>query len=516
MPDDFTKPQMDLIRKNDAIATTEATRNNLRAPTSLAKKNDELIAGGQWPEYFYGAFPNFWEIPEYDGTGRYAAGQAPGTHWYHAHKHGSTSLHILNGLAGAFVIESNREGGYDHFIRRALGWGDRYDGGEEKIFVFQQYDPTQNLPRGTNPKSRGIKQVLVNGSLSPTITMKRGEVQLWRFINATEGNSQGVIKAGTAASAFQTSGFGFRQTAQDGVQFSPENYASQPFLSGAVPGGGLVLAGGNRSDLLAQAPDTPGTYAFKNYTANDPRLPGANAILFYVKVTEDRVSPAVSLPTTWPELPAYLKDLRKPVPPQDIPNPNSPVKFQWEKGRGPQTGRLYFPPGPTPTPTPIRNPPNPPIGNPPHFMINDKQFGETGDVVDQCMPLDGLQDWVLENYTTVAHPFHIHINPFQVIKIETPTAQGQYSVYDPKKNNPDKDVLVWQDVIAIPNAIFNADGSITPGRITIRQTYKDYIGTYVLHCHILAHEDRGMMQLVRVVPLRRYPMDCQGHVPAHH
>ena len=46
------------------------------------------------------------------------------------------------------------------------------------------------------------------------------------------------------------------------------------------------------------------------------------------------------------------------------------------------------------------------------------------------------------------------------------------------------------------------DGTqIIPGRVVIRQKYLDFTGTFVLHCHILAHEDRGMMQLVRIVPL---------------
>jgi FtsP/CotA-like multicopper oxidase with cupredoxin domain len=79
-----------------------------------------------------------------------------------------------------------------------------------------------------------------------------------------------------------------------------------------------------------------------------------------------------------------------------------------------------------------------------------------------------------------------------------------------------QDNFIWQDVIAIPPALINKDGSIMPGRVVIRQTYKDFVGTFVLHCHILAHEDRGMMQLVRVVPLNNYPMGCQGNVPAHH
>ena len=523
MPPLYKTLQMEAIRTNDKIATAEATRNNLRAPTSLWQKDKELIAAGQWPEYLYGAFPNFWEIPDYDDKAKgYDAGQAPGTHWYHAHKHGSTSLHILNGLAGAFIIESSREGGYDHVIRRFYGWGSSY-GNHEKIFVFQQYDATQNLERGANTKGKGIKQVLINGKLTPTITMQPGEVQLWRLIDATEGNNQGIINAGTTKAGLfmlkDNGGFQYRQTASDGVQFSPKNYENQPFLNGTVPNqnvntvnqtpNGLVLAGGNRADLLVQAPNKAGTYTFANNSLG-------NATLFYVKVE----GPAVNLPkpfptTEWPELPDYLKDLRPPGP-NDIPNPNSPVKFQWEAGRT-TIGRQ---PTPTPSPTPP-TPPNPPsIGDPPHFMINDKQFGETGDIVDQCMPLDGLQDWVLENYTTrIAHPFHIHINPFQIIRVDTPTGAtpGQpppervgYQVYAPRSD------YIWQDVIAIPPALIDKAGNVFPGRVVIRQTYKDFVGTYVLHCHILAHEDRGMMQLVRVVPRVRYPMGCQTHVPAHH
>ena len=60
------------------------------------------------------------------------------------------------------------------------------------------------------------------------------------------------------------------------------------------------------------------------------------------------------------------------------------------------------------------------------------------------------------------------------------------------------------------------NGVWTPGKVTIRQTYLDFTGTYVLHCHILAHEDRGMMQRVRVVPADQYPKACQGHIPMHH
>jgi hypothetical protein len=80
----------------------------------------------------------------------------------------------------------------------------------------------QNLERPPGVFGKGSSQVLVNGNFTPTITMRPGEVQLWRFVNATEGNGAGVITAGTSkAGVFEAPQFNFVQTAQDGVQFSP-------------------------------------------------------------------------------------------------------------------------------------------------------------------------------------------------------------------------------------------------------------------------------------------------------
>ena len=487
LPAPFRRAQLRLIQKHDADAKSDALKNGEAIPEPLLKKNIELIRAHQWPQYFVGAFPNFFAIPDFDKADRpfnsggngFGAGQAPGTHWYHAHKHGSTSLHIRNGLAGAFVIESSHEGGYDHFIRKFYGWGDTYDDNEEKIFVIQQYDPEQNLERKQPNRGAGGRQNLVNGQLLPVITMRPGEVQLWRFINATEGNTVGLIQN----TLFQTPGFSFKQIAMDGVQFSPQNYQDQPFLNGVVPNG-LTLAAGNRADLLVQAPPTA--------SASPIPFKSGPKVLFFVSVTGPLVSPANgAFPTTWAEMPKFLLDLRKPAA-GDSPNPDSPVRFQWEKLRsapGLNAERV-----------------------PPHFLINDKQFEEKGPQIDQCMPQDGLQEWVLENHTAgVAHPFHIHINPFQVIRIETPIDLNTSSTYAPANN------FVWQDVIAIPAAKISKDGTkINPGRVVIRQAYPDFHGTFVLHCHILAHEDRGMMQLVRIVPKQLYPGGCQGQIPEHH
>jgi FtsP/CotA-like multicopper oxidase with cupredoxin domain len=473
MPDNYKTKQLAMVGEYDRTQAANARKNGLPAPDSLLKADEEAIALGQWPQYLIGAFPNFFMLPDYN-SGEYGAGQAPGTHWYHAHKHGSTSLHMLNGMSGAFVIESTDPGGYDQVIRKFYGWGDSY-GQHEKVIVLQEYDSAVNAERvGPN----GNDQMLVNGLATPTIAMAPGEVQLWRIVNATAGDNF-IPNLQTLQT---TNGFGFRQTAQDGVQFSQNNYGSQPYLNGVVPVG-MNLSAGNRVDLLVQAPTKPGVYTVVNTEGPNP--------VFYISVTGSQVNPpngAFPSQSEWAVLPKYLQDLPAPGP-NDITNPGSPVKFQqWPKG-DPVTGL-------------------------PHLMINNKQFEETGPMVDQCMPQNGLQDWVLENYTSgVAHPFHIHVNPFQIVEIDTPTAANTYSKYTPTSD------YIWQDVIAIPVAnvsTVNGESVTTPGRVIIRQRYPDFTGTFVLHCHILPHEDRGMMQLVRIVPANLYPKACQGNIPHHH
>jgi len=467
-------------------------------PEKLRIANEHRIAAGQWPQYFVGAFPNYLLLPDFlpspdDPTKglEYTAGQAPGTHWYHAHKHGSTALHMFNGLAGALIVE----GPYDDYLREYYGLTSY--GNFEKVLVFQQVAadlPLEKAAPGAPPP------VLVNGQQKPAIEMKRGEVQLWRIVNATSG---GVLA--TVGSDFFAPGndFTVKQTAMDGVQFSPSNYASQPFLTKTPapgppnPPNGLTLAGGNRADVLIKAPDTAGTYSFKSN----------GTVVLYVKVVDQAstmclpgdADPCPQKP--WPAMPGYLADL--PTPADRYPHT---VTFGWD-------------PEPTRTSVVRTN------KIPPRFTIDNRQFAERGLTIDQCVRMgdseDGLvQEWLVVNTTPTAHPFHIHINPFQIVSIDTPaidkTGKASYESFAPPSN------YVWRDVIsipagaAVPDAQGNATQQIMPGRVKIRQRFVDFPGDFVLHCHILAHEDRGMMQFVRVVPPADYPAKCQEVVPEHH
>jgi FtsP/CotA-like multicopper oxidase with cupredoxin domain len=78
----------------------------------------------------------------------------------------------------------------------------------------------------------------------------------------------------------------------------------------------------------------------------------------------------------------------------------------------------------------------------------------------------------------IQHPVHLHVNPFQV-----------RTCLDGRKCGPP---YVWQDVMGLDVA------GDPEGDATMRSKFLTFTGEYVMHCHILGHEDRGMMQNLQV------------------
>lgn len=92
---------------------------------------------------------------------------------------------------------------------------------------------------------------------------------------------------------------------------------------------------------------------------------------------------------------------------------------------------------------------------------------------DQSVEADAVEEWTIRNPTPMDHPFHLHVWPMQVI--------------DDNGSTPAEPT--WQDVVNVP-----ADGYVT-----VRIRFDDFTGRTVYHCHILDHEDAGMMGVVGVV-----------------
>lgn len=124
--------------------------------------------------------------------------------------------------------------------------------------------------------------------------------------------------------------------------------------------------------------------------------------------------------------------------------------------------------------------------------------------IDLTLPLWASQEWELRSYS-VSHPFHIHVNPFQIVAIYDP--QGR-DVSLPGVTEADGDSQFaglkgqWKDTIFVKTNLLPGQLTGTPQnyyRILLRTRYQRYIGEFVLHCHILDHEDQGMMENVEIV-----------------
>ena len=105
------------------------------------------------------------------------------------------------------------------------------------------------------------------------------------------------------------------------------------------------------------------------------------------------------------------------------------------------------------------------------FLVDDQLFDH--DRVDQQVALGAVEEWTVTNLDEHNdHVFHIHINPFQL------TLVNGEPVAEP----------VWLDTVIVPHG----------GSVTFRSRFLDFTGKYVLHCHMMNHEELGMMQVVEV------------------
>lgn len=105
-----------------------------------------------------------------------------------------------------------------------------------------------------------------------------------------------------------------------------------------------------------------------------------------------------------------------------------------------------------------------------------------------------FEEWTVVNRSFSDHTFHIHQNPFLLTHL----------------NGKPLPVPEWHDTIIVPAA--EPQPGIKPvnintatfGSITFRTYFApETVGSFVMHCHMLQHEDIGMMQRLEIVPRRR-------------
>ncbi len=474
---------------------------------------------------------------EYNIPGDHPAG----TFWYHTHRHGSTALQVSSGMAGALIIRGNRlpsqktQGDLDTLLA----------GFPERVMVFQQIQYACRDKDGkikVNPKGMtyrcdpgdvgGIegenlyeemfspgdwpasgRYTSINGVVLPTFQAKQGEVERWRMIHAgvRDTISLRIVKmkpsAQLAATLSQEAAQTFIQESCNDSGISYYRVAADGLTMAQAQASNLtVFQPGYRWDTLTVFPEA-GRYCLID--ASSPAAGSVNndavnpSLLGFVDVEAGVPVPDLNtfvrdalaaqanarMPEIAAEVVADLKDglkLSKFVPHPDIAD---------DEVKGYQDLTFFID---------TSDPDNT------KFEVSntlDETQAEPYDPtrLDRQLELGTADEWTLQSHF-VSHPFHIHVNPFQVVSILDPKGNdvslpgaidndgGKPGVADPQYPGLKG---VWKDTLWIKGLRPPKDGGLYT--IKIRTRYERYIGEFVLHCHILDHEDNGMMQNVAVV-----------------
>jgi FtsP/CotA-like multicopper oxidase with cupredoxin domain len=119
----------------------------------------------------------------------------------------------------------------------------------------------------------------------------------------------------------------------------------------------------------------------------------------------------------------------------------------------------------------------------PRFFINGKAFNIHSKPMF-VVHSGTTEEWTIENVTQEIHDFHIHQIHFLVESVNGVKVEHPY----------------WADSVVVPHRITNGKKA-TPGTLVLLMDFRDPVirGEFVFHCHILDHEDLGMMAKIEVI-----------------
>lgn len=397
----------------------------------------------------------------------------PGTFWYHPHRHNSVAIQAWGGLAGMLIV-------------RGLFDKELSANGVTTEIPFVVHDPHYEIvkyPEGDEP---GIAKVgrflrnqngqtdytfMVSGRYQPTYTLKRNEIVHLRHLTATVENlacfrivaAPGTY-APTASEGVEGENYPFYMIASDGVAFG-----------GVVKKNLMVTGGGERHDLLISF-DQPGEYLVKSdhlgtiqFFGTGPR----DQVLAKFIVTEEDAGQPMSQIEQMNFTPG-------------IPNEGPPGVATIQPSEISRRRHFVFDIDGDTCTLPYQQ-----------FRINDTTYRIA--TVDFEIDQGTVEEWVMVNPTGGVHPFHVHVNAYQVK--EAYSAQ----VPDPKLVGADAPIVQSRidamKVIDHPNQW--RDTMIIPPKGYLRvwtRMYSKRVGKTVLHCHFLAHEETAMISNFLIKP----------------
>jgi FtsP/CotA-like multicopper oxidase with cupredoxin domain len=113
------------------------------------------------------------------------------------------------------------------------------------------------------------------------------------------------------------------------------------------------------------------------------------------------------------------------------------------------------------------------------FFINRRVFDEAR--TDVAVRLGDTEEWTVRNEDSQYHDFHIHQTGFLVTEVN-----GSPVHFDGLR-----------DTFSIPPV---ENGRPGEAKLIIPFTNPEIVGRFVFHCHVVKHEDKGMMQTIEVSP----------------
>jgi FtsP/CotA-like multicopper oxidase with cupredoxin domain len=380
------------------------------------------------------------------------ATEAPGLYWYHPHPHGISEGQVQGGATGALIVQGLQN------VFPALA------GMTEHTFVIRdQLLPTSEANDANIPAwdlSLNYVPVTYPGYTPAVIQTDPGKQELWRVVNSgadTILNLQYIVNG----------------TPQPMQIYAVDGY---PLSSGTASSMTTIQMGpGGRAEFVVTTPNVGDTAQLVTQYQNtgpdgdfDPARPIAN-IVSQNGVEESTTAKA----GTGRHLPAAA------IAPHAQATARRASLYGSLANLTPTAQRdLYFS-------EVLENPADPDSTT--NFYITEE--GQTPALFTMNQPPNivvhagTVEDWTIENRTQEDHIFHIHQLHFQIMAID-----GQ-PVNDPALRDT-YDVPYWSGTGAYHS-------------ITVRMDFSDpnVVGTFVYHCHILEHEDGGMMGAIQVLPL---------------
>jgi len=382
-----------------------------------------------------------------------------GLHWYHPHKHGSTDVQVSGGMAGLIVVRGPIDEVPEVAAAREIflvvqslnvNRSKTHHGVYEREYVAYKTPKEGGYTFGTE-----FTMLTVNGEAAywvrnatadsppvftplgvPEYHVRPGEVLRIRLLNGMNRAPLLLALPGFDAWQIGFDGINLLEAAQldmsgSGVtEITPENLFTAPIR---------LAAQANRIELLVRAPKAEGTYTLSSLAAREI-FPWAGGPFDVAKFHVAGGAVKMGIPT---ELPKPTREY--PV----IEDKDIVSRRRFVFDQGPRTDLLTG------------------FG----FTVNRKLYQEmecpTQPKVGTC------EEWRIVNKTDDVHPFHLHENSFQLFAIN---------------DAPNRPIEIW-DTFAIPPKRNGKNGSLT-----IRVRFVQWTGKTVFHCHVLPHEDTGMMQ----------------------